>query len=77
MNKPIFFKNHNPFLAQVSTPAWGYNVVTNFRCTPKRVVKYLVHYASKLYCASLFETIRKTGPKAGQYFHVRPPISFI
>jgi len=33
-----FFKNHNPFFAQVSTPAWGYHVVTKFRCTQKRVV---------------------------------------
>jgi len=35
-----FFKNYNPFFAKVSTPAWGYHVVTNFRCTPKRVVEY-------------------------------------
>jgi len=63
-----FFKNHNPYFAQVSTPAWGYHVVTNFRCTLKRVVQYLVHNARKLYCASLFGTIRKLnfkkGPKA-------------
>jgi len=60
-----FFLNHNPFLAQVSTPAWGYNVVTNFRCTTKRVVQYLVHNAWKLYCASLFGTGRKINLKNG------------
>ena len=64
-----FFKNHNPFLAQVSTPAWGYNVVTNFRCTPKRVIQYLVHNARKLYCASLFGTIRKINLKKGWNNH--------
>jgi len=60
-----FFKNHNPFFAQVSTPAWGYHVVTNFRFTPKRVVQYLVHNARQLYCASLFGTIRKLNFKEG------------
>jgi len=45
MKKIDFFKNHNPYFAQVSTPAWGYHVVTNFCCTPKRVVQYLVHNA--------------------------------
>jgi len=59
MKKSIFFKNHNPYFALVSTPAWGYHVVTNFRCTPKREVQYLVHNAQKLYCASLFGTLRK------------------
>ena len=46
-----------------STPAWGYHVVTNFRCTPKRVVQYLVQNAQKLYCASLLGTIRKINLK--------------
>ena len=58
-----FFKNHNPYFALVSNPAWGYHVVTNFHCTPKRVVQYLVHNARKLYCASLFGTIRKINLK--------------
>ena len=62
-----FLKNHNPYFAQVSTPAWGYHVVTIFRCTPKRVVDYFVHKARKLYCAMLFGTSRKLnfekGPK--------------
>ena len=26
----FFFKNHTPYFAQISTPAWGYHVVTNF-----------------------------------------------
>ena len=26
--KIIFFNNHNPYFAQVSTHAWGYHVVT-------------------------------------------------
>jgi len=65
MKKIDFFKNHIPYFAQVSTPAWGYHVVTNFRCTPKRVVQYLVHYARKLYCASFFGTIRKINLKRG------------
>jgi len=60
-----FFKNHNLYFGQVSTPAWGYHVVTNFRCTPKRVVQYLVHNARKLYCSSLFGTIRKLNFKKG------------
>ena len=63
--KIIFFKNYNPYFAQNSTPAWGYHVVTNFRCTPKRVVQYLVHNARKLYCASLFGTLRKINLKEG------------
>jgi len=40
MKKTFFFKNHNLYFAQVSTSAWGYHVVTNFRCTLKRVVQY-------------------------------------
>jgi len=63
--KKSFFFNHNPYFAQVSIPAWGYHVVTNFPCTPKRVVEYLVHNARKLYCASLFGTIRKINLKQG------------
>jgi len=63
--KNDFFKNHIPYFAQVSTPAWGYHVVTNFRCTPKRVVQYLVHNARKLYCVSLLGTIRKINLKKG------------
>ena len=65
MKKSIFFTNHNPYFAQVSNPAWGYHVVTSFRCTPKRVVQYLVHNARKLHCASLFGTIRKRNFKKG------------
>jgi len=60
-----FFKNHIPYFAQVSTPAWGYHVVTNFRYTPKRMVQYLVHNTRKLYCATLFGTIRKINLKKG------------
>jgi len=60
-----FFKNHNAYFAQVSTPAWGYYVVTNFRCTPKRVVQYLVHNVWKWYCACLLGTIRKINLKKG------------
>ena len=60
-----FFKNDNPYFAQVSTPAWGYRVVTNFRRTPKRMVQNLVHNARKLYSASLFGTTRKLNFKKG------------
>jgi len=64
MKKSIFL-NHIPYFARVLTPAWGYHVVTNFRCTPKRVVQYVVHNARKLYCASLLGTIRKNNLKKG------------
>ena len=65
MKKSIFFKNLNHYFAQVSTPAWGYHVDTNFRWTQKRVVQYLFHNARKLYSASLFGTIRKINLKKG------------
>jgi len=30
-----FLKNHNPYFAQVSTPAWGYHVVPTFAVPQK------------------------------------------
>jgi len=47
--KSISKKNHNTYWAQVSTPAWGYHVVTKFHCTPKRVIGYLDHNAGRVY----------------------------
>jgi len=33
-----FSKNHNPYFAQVSTPAWGYHVVSGYQLSlyPKK-----------------------------------------
>jgi len=45
MKKVDFLENHNPYFAQVSTPAWGHHVATNFRFNPKMMVLYFVHNA--------------------------------